>query len=128
MPRAENSYTSQGTGAGSRDASGKLFKARYKRPTGGFWNNAVTYTASCPVGQYGNTVTRTIEAGNVFSHIDQRDADEQAWELAKNAAESALVCYLNVPIRYVHGGVIGLVSSGRPLCFVKTKVFHGRQS
>lgn len=57
-----------------------------------FWNTEQSFTAFCPDGQEGESVTRRIRAKQVFSYKSQDDADTQALLQARALAEAGLVC------------------------------------
>lgn len=57
-----------------------------------FLNTAQSYTASCPSGSTGSTVSVTVNAGTLGSDVSQADADALALELATDRATLALVC------------------------------------
>lgn len=53
------------------------------------YTSTLSYTAKCPLGYYGQDVTRSASAE---SYVSQAAADEKALALAKAAAEDALDC------------------------------------
>lgn len=57
-----------------------------------YWNEAQTYTASCPEGTVGSDVERTVAAGVHSSTLSQEDANAKAMAAARNEAEAALSC------------------------------------
>lgn len=57
-----------------------------------YWNAVQTYVASCPTGQSGTPVSKTVSAHTVSSTISQDDADAKANNLAKTQAENELIC------------------------------------
>lgn len=57
-----------------------------------YLNQAQTFTAHCPSGFEGDSVTVTIAAGTVASTISVADANEQAYEYALETAESEISC------------------------------------
>lgn len=57
-----------------------------------FWNSVQTYVASCPTGQTGTPVSKTVAAHTISSTISQDDADANALNLAKTQAETELIC------------------------------------
>jgi len=65
-----------------------------------FWNSAQTYTAVCPAGQTGASVTKTVAAHTFSSTLSQADADAQALNSATLQANAALVCNSVSPTFY----------------------------
>lgn len=71
-----------------------------------FYNERVSYTASCPAEQTGESVTVVKEAGTVTSVLSQADANAKAMAAAQQEANSRLVCsdapaqYYNTPQTY----------------------------
>lgn len=60
------------------------------------WVNAErSFTAECPAGQHGASVTATVEAGEFVSMVSQEDADDLALTAAEAAAEGEIVCDLD---------------------------------
>lgn len=57
-----------------------------------YYNEEQQYTAECGEGQTGTPVTKIVPAGTVTSTISQEDANQKAWEQAKEEAESELSC------------------------------------
>jgi Family of unknown function (DUF5977) len=68
-----------------------------------FYNEAQSFTATCPVGQTGNQVTVTIAAGAVGSSLSVSDANATALQMATSQAQQQLNCsaapvvYYNTP-------------------------------
>lgn len=68
-----------------------------------YFNERQVYTASCPAGQTGDSVTVIKEAGTVQSVLSVADANAQAIASAQSEANSRLVCedsaatFLNTP-------------------------------
>lgn len=71
-----------------------------------YYNERQSYTASCPNGQTGDSVTVVKEAGTVQSVLSVADANAQAQSAAQSEANSRLICedagvsYLNVAQTY----------------------------
>jgi hypothetical protein len=57
-----------------------------------WFNKEVTYTADCPDGTTGSSVTKTVAAKTYSSTVSQQDADNQATANAKLQAEEELIC------------------------------------
>lgn len=57
-----------------------------------YYNDDQAYTAGCPEGQTGNSVTFPVGAGTVGSDRSVSDANRKALAQAKTQAESQLVC------------------------------------
>lgn len=68
-----------------------------------WWNKEIEYTAECPDGTVGASVTKTVAAHTFSSTISQEQADKDAKDKAKYDAEQELVCdaapsvYYNTP-------------------------------
>ena len=60
--------------------------------TGTYYSAAQSYTASCPTGQLGNSVTVSVPAGRFSSSLSQADADAQAMAAAQSQAQAQLSC------------------------------------
>lgn len=61
-------------------------------PTDLFYNERQEYTASCPTGLSGASVTVVKAAGTVPSALSVADANARALQLAQDEANSSLVC------------------------------------
>jgi len=57
-----------------------------------FWNAEQSYTASCPSGQTGTPVTKTVSQHTFSSDLSQSDANSKALNSAKTQAQTELVC------------------------------------
>lgn len=57
-----------------------------------YYNERQEYTASCPDGQTGSSVTVVKEAGTVGSALSVADANARAIQMAQDEANSRLVC------------------------------------
>lgn len=57
-----------------------------------FYNDRREYTASCPSGQSGSSVTVVKDAGTVGSALSVADANARALQMAQDEANSRLVC------------------------------------
>lgn len=57
-----------------------------------FYNEEQSYTATCPPPNQAESVTQTIPSGLVASTVSVEDANEKAFNQAKQQAESALSC------------------------------------
>lgn len=57
-----------------------------------FTNSQQTFTANCPNGSDGFSVTSTVQADTITSFVSQADANQQAFALAQSQAQSQLVC------------------------------------
>lgn len=55
-------------------------------------NSEQSYTAECPDGEAGDSVTKTTAAGTYTSTVSRADANQKAYNAAKVAAEGELVC------------------------------------
>lgn len=62
----------------------------------GFPNDDQTFTASCPAGTHGTSITVNIAAGTLFSPVSVADANSLALQVATYEAESSLVCGADV--------------------------------
>lgn len=99
MPTPNDAYVTQSTKTGSvwgvEDTSRTgANNVRFKHPTGGWWNTEQSYTAVCPEGLTGPSVTKTVPARTIFSAYSQRDANQRALAEAQTAAQAALSCQL----------------------------------
>lgn len=65
-----------------------------------WFNKEITYTAECPDGTTGSSVTKTVAAKTYSSTVSQQDADNQATANAKLQAEEELVCDGNPLVFY----------------------------
>lgn len=95
-----------GSGPGGGGARGM---APTSTTTGGgslFYNERQSYTASCPNGQTGDSVTVIKEAGTYHSALSVADANAQAISAAQQEANSRLACedssfaFYNTPQTY----------------------------
>jgi hypothetical protein len=88
-------------GSNDGDAAGGIgITTGETNSTGTYYNTVQSYTAQCPSGQTGSSVTISTAAGRFSSTLSQADADAQALAAATTAATAALVCtpgagYLN---------------------------------
>lgn len=80
-----------------------------------WWNMAQDYTAECPSGTTGPDVIKSVAAHTYSSSISQEDADAQALNAAKVAAESELICNA-VPVVYQSYPQNGFVKIQCPRC------------
>lgn len=60
--------------------------------SGTFYNEQQSYTANCPPGRTGASVTSTVPAGRVVSSLSVADANAQALAQATSDAQSKLSC------------------------------------
>lgn len=74
-----------------------------------FYNDARSYTAVCPTGQTGDSVTSTIDAGTVSSSISKQDANNLAAAQAQADATARLHC-ITAPKVYHNRAVTGHAS------------------
>jgi hypothetical protein len=83
-----------------------------------YYNDRQEYTASCPAGQTGASVTVVVDAGTVGSAISVADANARAFQQAAEDANNRLVCvdaevtYYNTPQSYT--AVCPAASEGTP--------------
>jgi hypothetical protein len=57
-----------------------------------YWNEAQSYTAFCPPGEIGDSVTKEIAANIVNSTVSQEDANSRALQIIQAQASRELVC------------------------------------
>ena len=74
-----------------------------------FYNDARSYTAVCPPGQTGQSVSVTIDAGTVSSSISKQDANNLAAAQAEAQAKAQLTCVTS-PVTYHNRAVTGHAS------------------
>lgn len=60
--------------------------------SGSFYNEEQSYTANCPAGQSGQSVTSTVSAGQMSSSLSVADANARALAQATADAQSKLSC------------------------------------
>lgn len=70
----------------------ELYDPPSKSGGSAFFNTVQTYTASCPGGTTGSSVTVTVAVNTIGSNVDQATANSLALELATDRANNALVC------------------------------------
>lgn len=66
--------------------------ARSSVPTGLFYNDEQSASASCPAGQIGSPVSYTVLAGTVASTFSKADANQKALDEAQRQATARLDC------------------------------------